>query len=120
MEQGQKTAKKPRVSGDGRIIAENMKRLRKIAGLTMQDIAACLNVTHQQVQRYESGHNRLPAQSIPALCDVLGVPVEALLNGISSSGTQSAELEKLRAVYMRIRAPEMREKILQIVDILAA
>jgi transcriptional regulator with XRE-family HTH domain len=118
----EKTNVKRRVSEDGRLIARNLKQLREVAGLTQQDVAQMLEITHQQVQKYESGLNRLSLQMVPALCDALGVSMESLLAGTIRNETARAphDLLNLQTTFMRVRNPAMRQKILQVVDILAA
>lgn len=118
----EKTNVKRRVSEDGRLIARNLKQLREVAGLTQQDVAQMLEITHQQVQKYESGLNRLSLQMVPALCDALGVTMESLLAGTTRDESARAphDLLNLQATFMRVRNPAMRQKILQVVDILAA
>lgn len=110
------------VSEQGRIIAENMRALRKFAGLTLQDVGHILGISHQQVQKYESGANRLPLQLLPALCDAYGVKMEAFLHGTESAGinAESADLQHLQHSFGRIANAGMRRKILQVIDILAA
>lgn len=118
----EKTNLKRRVSEDGRLIARNLKHLREVAGLTQQDVASMLEITHQQVQKYESGLNRLSLQMVPAICDALGVSMESLLAGTmrDSADRKPHDLQNLQITFMRVRSPEMRQKILQVVDILAA
>lgn len=113
---------KRRVSEDGQRIARNLKQLRELAGLTQQDVASMLQITHQQVQKYESGLNRLSLQMVPAICDALGVSMESLLMGtmLEDATRTPRDLNNLQASFMRVRCPEMRQKILQVIDILAA
>lgn len=114
--------KKRLVSHDGQVIADNMKTLRKFAGLSLQDVGLILGVSHQQVQKYESGANRLPLQALPALCDAFGVPVEAFLQGVGPReiNTDAADLQQLQRSFGQIGNIQMRRKILQVIEILAA
>lgn len=48
------------------------------AGLTQTDLARLIGVTFQQVQKYESGTNRLPASAYPILFEELGLSPQAL------------------------------------------
>lgn len=110
------------VTENGQVIAENMRILRKFSGLTLQEVGEILGLSHQQVQKYESGANRLPLQLLPALCDAYGVKAEAFLQGVYSGGLtgEGTDLTHLQRSFMRIDDAGMRRKILQIVDILAA
>ncbi len=114
--------KKRAVSHDGLVIAENLRSLRKFAGLSLHDVGLILGVSHQQIQKYESGHNRLPLQVLPALCDAFGVPVEAFLRGVEycEPDADAADLQQLQRSFGQIGNVQMRRKILQVIEILAA
>jgi len=53
-----------------------MKEWRKHRKLTQDGLAAQLGLTFQQVQKYESGKNRLCAQRLVQLCNLLQVPIQ--------------------------------------------
>lgn len=107
------------VTVEGLAIAHNLKTLREFAGLTRHDVGALLNVTHQQIQKYETGTNRLPVQALPILCDAFGVPSEAFFHGALQGVEQDNDLQNIQMCFARVRSPEMRRKILQVVDILS-
>lgn len=110
------------VTGTGRIIADNMRILRKFSGLSLQQVGDILGISHQQVQKYESGANRLPLQLLPTLCDAYGVRAEAFLQGTASGdiAAENHDLQQLQRSFIRIGDAAMRHKVLQIIDILAA
>ena len=60
-------------------IAARMRAVRTARGLTQQAIASVSGVQFQQVQKYETGLNRLPANRLPALALALGVTPMAFL-----------------------------------------
>jgi transcriptional regulator with XRE-family HTH domain len=51
--------------------------LRKERGLSQTALAARVGVTFQQLQKYETGKNRLSASRLYRLASVLGVDVSA-------------------------------------------
>lgn len=58
-------------------------RARRIAlGLSQKDIAAALGVTFQQVQKYESGANRISAFAMYRLSTLLGMTLERVFVGL--------------------------------------
>ena len=61
-----------------RLVGLNVRRLRKGRDMTLVDLAARLNISHQQLQKYETGANRLSAGMISNLSRVLSVPIETL------------------------------------------
>lgn len=58
-----------------REIGEKIKARRKEFKISQEELAEILDVTYQQVQRYESGTNKLNVENIQKVADVLSVPV---------------------------------------------
>lgn len=57
-------------------ISKNLKRLRISNGLTQAEIGSILNVTTQQVQKYEKNINRTPASSLFVLAHKFNIEVK--------------------------------------------
>lgn len=58
-----------------REIGEAIKRRRKEIGLSQERLAEILDVSYQQVQRYENGTNKLNTENIQLIADALSVPI---------------------------------------------
>jgi len=58
-----------------REIGEAIKRRRRELGISQERLAEMLNVSYQQVQRYENGANKLNVENIQAIANILSVPV---------------------------------------------
>ena len=69
-----------------REIGARIKARRVALGLTLAHLGRALDVSYQQVQKYESGVNRLSASSLVAVATALGVPAAALLDGLGRAG----------------------------------
>ena len=54
-------------------LGSRLRMARMTAGLTQQDLGEILDITFQQVQKYEKGTNRVAASKIPLICDVLQI-----------------------------------------------
>lgn len=61
-------------------LGRNLKALRLSCGASQNDVARILDVTYQQVQKYESGTTRLPLDKLSILKEFYGVPYEAFLS----------------------------------------
>jgi len=61
-----------------------LRHWREEHGLTQTAIGNLLDVSFQMVQKYEKGHCRLPAQSLPRLAELFKVSIEDIL-GITSA-----------------------------------
>lgn len=55
-------------------VGRRLRLRRQLMGLTQQEFAAKIGVTFQQVQKYESGANRLSASRLHAACTALNIP----------------------------------------------
>lgn len=57
----------------------NIRRARVERGLTIVELAARVGRTHQQVQKYETGANRVAVSTLYAIARALDAPVTDLL-----------------------------------------
>src|SRR4051794_28707279 len=73
----------PKAAGDlDRTIGQTIRRLRTEAGMSQGALGAAANVTFQQLQKYESGTNRVSVARLAQFAEALDVPVVALLDGL--------------------------------------
>jgi len=64
-------------------IGEAIKRRRQELGLSQERLAEMLNISYQQVQRYESGANKLNVENIQVIANLLGLPVTSFFSSVS-------------------------------------
>ena len=91
-------------------------------GLSQSALASALGVSFQQVQKYETGKNRVGAGRLQAIADRLGVPVASFFEPDTDAGSEngpallrvSGSLELLRA-YNQISDDQMRRDVLGLV-----
>ena len=109
---------------------------RTLLGLSQTALADSLDLTFQQVQKYEKGSNRIGASRLYQIGRVLNVPVayffEDMPDGLDSiptpaSGNESPEsdtmlrretLELVRAYY-KIADPKVRKRLFELTKSLA-
>lgn len=58
-----------------RLVGRNLRTLRLAAGLSLQELASRIGLSHQQLQKYETGSNRLSVGLLPGFAEALGVDV---------------------------------------------
>jgi transcriptional regulator with XRE-family HTH domain len=58
-----------------RYIAARLRDIRQRRGLTQETLGEALGITFQQIQKYETGRNRISASRLHAVAGVLQVPV---------------------------------------------
>jgi transcriptional regulator with XRE-family HTH domain len=66
-------------------VGRNVRVWRMAKGLSQAQLANRLGVTFQQVQKYETGGNRIPTGRLVKLAAILGVPIAALFEGTSAA-----------------------------------
>ena len=68
------------------IVGERLKVARKNANLTQTNLAKKLNISFQQIGKYEKGQNGLNAIRIVQISNLLNIPKSYLLENIESLG----------------------------------
>ena len=64
-------------------VGRRMRMRRKLLDMSQADLAEDLGITHQQVQKYESGTTRLSASRLHQVASVLKVSVAWFFEGVS-------------------------------------
>lgn len=64
----------------------NRVRLRRLLlGMSQEELGGELNLSFQQVQKYERGGNRISASKLFRIAQVLGVPIEFFFEGLTAT-----------------------------------
>ncbi len=63
-------------------IAKQMRAIRIMRGLTMQDVAEKIGVSYQQFQKYEAGQNRIAASRLWDIAQLYNVPISDFFCGL--------------------------------------
>jgi transcriptional regulator with XRE-family HTH domain len=108
-------------------VGERIRLLRTERGLTQEQLAAALEVSYQQVQKYETGANRISAGRIYEIARKLGVEVGWFFAGLADGesatpplehgGRQRTAIELVRK-FAQIEDPEVRAAIAGLVKTL--
>lgn len=69
-------------------VGETIRKLRTERNLTLAELGSALGISHQQLQKYETGANRLSAGMLHAVATVFNVPIDALYDGVRQSGSE--------------------------------
>src|SRR5262245_55993999 len=67
-------------------LGHRLRQTRKLRGLTQQQLAELLNISFQQVQKYESGVNTLSFERVCHLSTLLGVALPHWLEQAPGAG----------------------------------
>lgn len=108
-----------------RHVGQRLRHLRHLAGLSQTAIAESVGITFQQIQKYESGANRLSGSRMWHLARVLDAQPSAFFEGLADDRPPGPPALSREAVavarhFDAIALPEVRQTILRTFKILAA
>jgi transcriptional regulator with XRE-family HTH domain len=66
------------------LVGQNIRIGRLQKGLSQTELGKHLDVTFQQIQKYEKGANRVGASRLQQIADALGMQIPALFDGAST------------------------------------
>lgn len=97
-----------------RTLGRNIRDRRLAMELSLKELAKTLEVSYQQLQKYEKGRNRLPAHMLVTLASRFGCTTDELC-GLKTEPSSPELLGVLQRVN-RIQSPEMRRRLLKMVE----
>lgn len=99
-------------------IANRFRTIRKAACFSQEDVGKILNVSYQQVQKYEAAMDRIPAVSLYLLAKTLGISVnEFFPESLSTLANDSINREVwvLARKLTAIKDPAIKKKLSSLV-----
>ncbi len=72
-------------------VGSRLRQRRCLLGLTQQRLAAAVGIKFQQIQKYESGANRVSASRLWSLAKALDVPVAYFFEDLNAAGVRPTE-----------------------------
>lgn len=112
-----------------RHIGAKIQELRLAHGMSRQDLGERIEVTHQQLQKYELGVNRVSAGRLALIAKYLGTSVSTFYEGLDSKlnaitsdvdlNTNQRMCIEVSRNFMKIKNPEHKDAINALVRILA-
>lgn len=90
-------------------VGKRIRIRRMLIGMNQQTLADRLDLTFQQVQKYEGGANRVSASRLSAMADILGVPVSFFFDNLQLAGKKQTPAEQVSRE--RMERPETIELI---------
>ena len=105
-----------------RQVGERMRRRRILLGLTQDQVADALGISYQQIQKYETGANRISAGRLAQIAEVLevlpgwffGVP-----EAVDAPGSSSRAVIELVRNFSRIEEERVRTHIMALMRALS-
>ncbi|MBU1286129.1 MAG: helix-turn-helix domain-containing protein [Alphaproteobacteria bacterium] len=101
-------------SGIDRVVGQRVRWRRRELKLTQEKLGELLNLTFQQVQKYEKGVNRISAGRLFEIASVLGVPITYFYEG--AEDFVDHENAQLAEDGDEIHAPVMNSEMLELIS----
>ncbi|MBB5517476.1 helix-turn-helix domain-containing protein [Amphiplicatus metriothermophilus] len=73
-------------------VGRRLRQRRRFLGLTQQKLAEQVNIRFQQIQKYESGANRVSASRLWSLAKALQVPVSYFFEGLDDEAAAAGDV----------------------------
>jgi transcriptional regulator with XRE-family HTH domain len=98
-----------------KIVGRNIRIQRVMKRLSQGKLADRIGVTFQQVQKYESGANRVGSSRLYEIASILGVPLTSFFEG--SEGPQHPAAESLLDLVAEPQAVRLVQAFSKIADV---
>jgi len=72
-------------------VGSRLRQRRCLLGLTQQRLAAAVGIKFQQIQKYESGANRVSASRLWSLAHALDVPISFFFDDLNAGNARPVE-----------------------------
>ena len=73
-------------------VGRRVRQARLLRGMTQADVAELLGLSFQQLQKYETGHNRISASKMYEISKLLGVSPAHFFEGLDEGSEAGQEL----------------------------
>mgnify|MGYP002684890294 CR=1 FL=1 len=127
------TEKSKPVSAVNAHIGSRVKMRREFLRLSQEKLGSQLDVSFQQVQKYENGKNRISVEQLLDIARILDTDPGFFYAGLADAGAQSGFSERQSAIYpedsreghelhtafMRIKSKKVRRNIVDLVKAVA-
>lgn len=102
-------------------LGKRLREIRLMKGISQKTLAQRVGITFQQVQKYESGQNRMSASRLFTIAQRLNVPLDAFYGASQPEQLSIADERALRLMkyYHDIAYPPLQEAVTQLSKSLA-
>ncbi|MDX1917425.1 MAG: helix-turn-helix transcriptional regulator [Rickettsiaceae bacterium] len=99
MKEGTISNKKGKVDYIDQHVGRKLQLRRQVLGLSRQELASAVNVSVQQIQKYEKATNRISSGKLYSLANLLFVPLEFFFNDLGGKTQKIGLLHDEKATY---------------------
>jgi transcriptional regulator with XRE-family HTH domain len=83
-------------------LARKIKEIRKLKGWSQEELGTQLNLSYQQIQKYETSHNKIRVSTLYKMAEVFHVPVSYFLEDLY--GKENKKVYKFNATVLKTMA----------------
>ena len=98
------------------VIGSRLRAQRLTRKLSQEELAESLGISFQQVQKYESGTNRISASRLKEISDILRVPISSWFADDKRSSKKEPDMADTHAFITSARAIRLLKSFSQIED----
>jgi transcriptional regulator with XRE-family HTH domain len=136
MRRGENVPMKKSTGSVDTVIGSRMRMRRMLIGMTQEKLGELLELTFQQVQKYEKGTNRISASRLVDIARILGVGIDYFYDGLTNDkGKGFADVSsppyvaafistpeglQLMRAFTRIKSAKLRRGIVQLITTIAS
>lgn len=104
-------------------IGARIRELRNKENLSLVTVAGKLGISYQQLQKYESGSNRISGGRLQELAEILEVPVREFFipaahsepDALSRDAVINAQAREIATYFLKIKVRALRQEALNFV-----
>jgi len=78
-------------------VGKRIRHRRWMAGMTQQQLAERVGIKFQQIQKYETGMNRVSASRLWDIAAALGTRIDFFFEGLADAGAETEPVEDITA-----------------------
>jgi len=102
---------------DSKEIGRRIREFRQKAGFSQEKLAEAIDMSFQQVQKYENGVSKLNTSKLQLIADALGITVYAFFDGyIDAPYNLSLDEKKLVEAFRSIKHHSVRSAWLTLAE----
>jgi transcriptional regulator with XRE-family HTH domain len=106
------------------VVGQNLQRIRKSRGISQTALGEALGISFPQIQKYETGINRVSASALYEMARALGVSLDDLFSGaeqiFSNDPTREPNLAGRRPTEIdQIQNPAIREAMRSLITLVS-
>ena len=117
-EMTKKTKKRTKNPLVDKTVGQNLKALREAQGISQERLGAGLDLTFQQIQKYEKGENRVSASTLYEFAHFFEVGILSFFAGLPDIDAKpfsyDAQTMKLIRTFENIKDDKTRKKIIEL------